>query len=319
MGQPDLTLRLQPRGKPLPNLPGEITVPADASIDAVYDAVARKTKYPVHRLRITRSDSSHLQRSSSTTVTAANLFDGSSLFIKDLGPQIGWRTTYIIEYLGPLLIHPLTLYLLRPFLYTYLPYPPPPLATTHASASTTPPTRAQTTLCAMITLHYIKRELETIFVHRFSAATMPATNLIKNSAYYWSLGGLLLAYTLYYPTAADTADYLYYPGLALWIFAELSNFSTHMTLRGLRRPGSRDRGIPTGYGFSTVTCPNYSFEVLGWFAVAAVAGGSLPALGFALFGAVVQANWAGMRERRYRKEFGDKYKKKKWVLIPFVV
>jgi len=29
------------------------------------------------------------------------------VLFKDLGPQIAWRTVFIIEYLGPLLIHPL--------------------------------------------------------------------------------------------------------------------------------------------------------------------------------------------------------------------
>lgn len=38
---------------------------------------------------------------------------------------------------------------------------------------------------ACYTVHYVKRLLETIFVHRFSHATMPLRNLFKNCAYYW--------------------------------------------------------------------------------------------------------------------------------------
>jgi len=33
------------------------------------------------------------------------LKSGDSIVVKDLGPQISWRTVFIVEYLGPLLIH----------------------------------------------------------------------------------------------------------------------------------------------------------------------------------------------------------------------
>lgn len=50
--------------------------------------------------------------------------------------------------------------------------------------------------------------------------------------------------------------------------AELSNLHTHLTLRSLRPAGSRKLGIPQGYGFSFVSCPNYFFECMAWFVVA---------------------------------------------------
>jgi len=33
--------------------------------------------------------------------------------------------------------------------------------------------------------HFLKREYETFFIHKFSRVTMPRSNLYKNCAYYW--------------------------------------------------------------------------------------------------------------------------------------
>jgi very-long-chain enoyl-CoA reductase len=114
----------------------------------------------------------------------------------------------------------------------------------------------------MFVLHYVKRELETLFVHKFSASTMPFSNVFKNSAHYWILGGLNAAYWIYSPDAVaakplsgglDTLAV--YVGVALYVFGELANAYTHIVLSNLRSRGGTERGIPHGFGFSWTTCP----------------------------------------------------------------
>jgi len=218
-----------------------------------------------------------------------------------IGPQISWRTVFIVEYLGPLLIHPL-MYLARPLIY----------------GTSEPASELQKLTLIMCVLHFAKREYETVFVHRFSSATMPAMNIFKNSAHYWFLSGFNLAYWSYAPwspTARPSNPLLTYAGIALFAFGELGNLYTHSVLKNLRRPGTTERGIPRGFGFNLVTCPNYMFECLAWLGVALV-NWSLSSVLFLVVAGGQMGVWAKKKERRYRKEFGDKYKKKSFAMIP---
>lgn len=219
------------------------------------------------------------------------------------GVQIAWRTVFIVEYLGPLLIHPLML-ALRPYLYPW--------------TTLTPLSSTQLLTFYMIMAHFAKRELETIFVHKFSSSTMPAWNIFRNSAFYWLLWGLLSAYALYSPTSlAATADepLVDMAGLVVFILGEAANAAVHLHLSSLRSRGGTERKIPTGLGFSIVTCPNYMFEVIGW--VGAIITSRSWALAVSLVvGCFYMGMWAKGKERAYRKEFGDKYKKKRYVMLP---
>jgi very-long-chain enoyl-CoA reductase len=170
----------------------------------------------------------------------------------------------------------------------------------------------------MIVGHFVKREFETLFVHKFSANTMPWFNIFKNSAHYWLLSGVLCAYFLYSPTSLTaTADNKIVDavGFALFLFAEINNGLVHLYLSSLRSTGGTERKIPVGYSFSLVTCPNYMFELLAWLGVIIVSR-NWAVLLFAAVGGAQMAAWAKEKERAYRKEFGDKYKKKRYVILP---
>ena len=208
---------------------------------------------------------------------------------------MAWRTVFILEYLGPLLIHPLAYFTL-----------------------TSSPSYLQSLSLALLTIHFLKRELETLFVHRFSAATMPASNLLKNSAHYWILAGANIAFFTYRPSspaAGESNPYITYPAVALFAIAELANLSTHLTLRGLRSSGGTERNIPKGLGFSWVTCPNYGFETLAWIGIAMVTW-SWSTVFFAVVAIGQMGVWAKKKEQRYRKEFGGEYKKKRYGMLP---
>ncbi|GAA5871081.1 hypothetical protein JCM1840_007585 [Sporobolomyces johnsonii] len=304
-----ISITVKPRSaKPSKRFP--LTVQLDQpnpTVGQLKQAIQSRVKLNVHRQRITTPDKKVLD-DDDKPLTEYGVQDGDTLEIKDLGPQIAWKTVFLTEYFGPLFIHPI-FYFGSKLIYRE--------DFAHS--------RVQKVALALVLLHYAKRELETLFVHRFSSATMPFFNLFKNSGHYWGLSGLLLAAPLYGPwngaarvagTVRDQDQWIYF-WVALWAYAELSNLVTHLNLASLRPAGTKTRQIPRGYGFDWVSCANYWFETIAWGAFT----GLTLSYASAFFTVVAVAQmyvWAVKKHRRYRKEFGDKYPRGRKAMFPLI-
>lgn len=182
-------------------------------------------------------------------------------------------------------------------------------------------TQVQWLLFALFNMHFLKREWETLFVHKFSANTMPVSNIVRNSFFYWSTAGLLSAWHIYAPgSPADRAELgaLDYAGLALFVVCEVCNWMVHQHLASLRKPGGTEKGIPNCVGSSLVTCPNYMFEVLAWVGVIMISR-SFAVVIFIANGIVYMRNWSIGKEKALRAEFGDRYKKKRYTMLPGLI
>lgn len=284
------------------------------------DEISQKNNLNANRLRLTVKDDKgkHVPLNKDTSF-GENGVSGktATLYVKDLGPQLGWRTVFILEYLGPLLVHPLW-YFLAPKFWGNFEYNP-----------------TQTVAVVLATLHFIKREYETIYVHHFSNDTMPLFNLFKNSSHYWVLSGLNIALSVYHPTV-KLSDQLWKRVLLhvnnlnppavlavilIWLFAEGSNYSAHLTLSALRlQPGAAKRySIPYGYGFYWVSCPHYFFESVAWL-VYAVLVGNWSAWVFWAVATGQMFIWAVQKHKRYLRTFGDEYKKlRRNIFVPYVI
>ncbi len=133
--------------------------------------------------------------------------NNATIILKDLGPQISWRTVFVIEYLGPILIHvAFFLYHHRSMLDR--------IKDGQASAATP---LAQLVAFVAVLFHFGKREYETLLVHRFSHATMPFGNLFKNCGHYWLLSGVLIAHNLYSPSYRAPPLPIVWAALAVFI------------------------------------------------------------------------------------------------------
>ncbi|KAJ6983146.1 very-long-chain enoyl-CoA reductase-like isoform X3 [Populus alba x Populus x berolinensis] len=112
--------------------------------------------------------------------------------------------------------------------------------------------------------HYFKRIMETFFVHRFSHATSPLSNVVSNCAYYWTFGSFI-AYYVNHPLYTPVSDLQMKIGFGFGLVCQLANLYCHMLLRNLRRPGGNGGyQIPSGFLFNIVTCANYTTEIYQW-------------------------------------------------------
>ncbi|XP_022648833.1 very-long-chain enoyl-CoA reductase-like [Varroa jacobsoni] len=247
--------------------------------------------------------------SDGVTLETAGIKAGQQLYLKDLGPQIGWTTVFLLEYAGPLV-----LYLLA---YTR------PAILYGAEAASIPYADVVHLAAGCWAFHYVKRLLETMFIHRFSHGTMPIFNLFKNCGYYWGFG-LYIAYYINHPLYTPPAcKRQIYAAFVLFAIAEIGNFSIHLALRNLRPAGSKERRIPFPTAnpftqlFSFVSCPNYTYEVLSWVAFTAMTN-TLPVGLFASAGFYQMTVWALGKHRNYKKEFKD-YPKNRTAIVPFII
>lgn len=242
----------------------------------------------------------------SDTLQSLGVTNGGKVYVKDLGPQIGWKTVFLAEYAGPLAVY-LWVYQ-RPYIF-------------YGSSTAVWGTTAHIA-AACWTLHYAKRLLETVFVHRFSHSTMPIQNLFKNCAYYWGFTAYV-AYHINHPLYTSPCAVQVYAGLAAFLLCELGNLSVHVNLRNLRPPGTKIRKIPKADGnpltslFNFVSCPNYTYEIGAWLSFSIMTQ-CLPALLFTIAGAYQMTLWAIGKHRNYKKEFSD-YPKSRKAIFPFVL
>jgi very-long-chain enoyl-CoA reductase len=205
------------------------------------------------------------------------------IHLKDMGFRVGYLTVFIVEYIGPILIAALFC-LLRWTCW----------------AKEIPLTLFQSLAVGMIFFHYIKREFESCFVHRFSNDTMPIQNIFINSIYYWVLMALICYYLLRpeFVQPSWVSMPVFYVFMGLWLCCQISNGVCHLTLRNLRRPGTTERNIPKGCCFGFVSCANYFWESMGWL-LFAISTQLWPAYVFWALGTAIMCSWALKKHKRY--------------------
>lgn len=226
------------------------------------------------------------------------------LFVKDLGMQISWRLVFLIEYIGPIIVHSFLYYLSNCDSFRSKTFN----SNVHYNSI------LNKVAFALIIFHYLKRELETLFIHKFSLATMPIFNVFKNSAHYWLLNGsIALGYFGYGFLLDDNMLFQMYSSLglsdintliSLMVLSEALNFYTHIRLRcwgDLQKlKGNTTKRVAINDGiFKALIAPNYTFEMWSWFWFTVIFKFNIFAVIFFAVSTIQMYLWAQKKNRKY--------------------
>jgi hypothetical protein len=169
----------------------------------------------------------------------------------------------------------------------------------------------------MVMLHFLKRTLEVLFLHKYSGSTDLATARLIGFAY--AFQAVMICGTSN-PTPRESSVTV---GTILFIIGMVGNFYHHYLLASLRgsdvgRGQAKQYVAPRGGLFEFVAAPHYLFELIGWMGIAIV---SEQATAYLIFAGMV--SYLSARSRNQNTWNKQKFSVKDWPssrknLIPFL-
>ena len=207
----------------------------------------------------------------------------NEFYIRNTGPQLPFRFAQLLEYVPCILIWPIVYWIMG-----------------------AEKTQYNNLLTIMWVAHYCKRSFEVCFVHIFSNKTLPIFAVLescsfKNCLYYWTFAICQAYFGL---RTHEYCDKLIIPGLIVFVLGELGNGYSHLRLRMLRPKGSHLHYKPHGFLFDSITCPNYTCEIMSWIGFAMISQTVVSIL-FPICGGSQMFIWADDKRKKLGEEFPD--------------
>ncbi|KAG7359751.1 3-oxo-5-alpha-steroid 4-dehydrogenase-domain containing protein [Nitzschia inconspicua] len=116
----------------------------------------------------------------------------------------------------------------------------------------------------LVFAHFVKRDLEVLFLHKYSGSTeLDAARMI---AFVYALTALMICFVST-PTT-ELASREVFSGVSLFVVGSLGNLYNHYLLAKLRSDSIKKYVAPRGGLFQFVAAPHYLFELLAWLGIA---------------------------------------------------
>ena len=165
---------------------------------------------------------------------------------------------------------------------------------------------------ATIFIHFAKRVLESLFLHKYSGPIGTFTTFMI--AGFYSLAAYLIGHLNRQPL--QFMDIWFYLGTILFVLGIIGNFIHHKILANLRK-NTLDYIIPAGGLFNFVVCPHYLFEITAWLGIFLVSR-HLASLLILLF-IIGYLTARSIRTLKWYQEKFSEFPASKKALIPFIL
>lgn len=84
---------------------GTLETSPDATLDDLKPEINKLSKKLIPSRQSLRIELKGKAPKQDATLKSLGVSNGSKIYIKDLGPQIGWKTVFLLEYAGPLFVY----------------------------------------------------------------------------------------------------------------------------------------------------------------------------------------------------------------------
>ena len=173
------------------------------------------------------------------------------------------------------------------------------------------PTESRTSVLS--TLHFAKRTMECLFLHKYSGSMPLSSSIFISSLYILTV----IALSFFVIPEEETNPTMQFIGTFLFVVGMIGNYYHHYLLAKLRQPGDKSYKVPVGGLFEYVAAPHYLFEIIDWFGMAIVSQHfmnmylTIGMTGYLMQRSMAQTKWN-------QTNLKEKYPKERKHLIPFV-